>query len=244
MRVNWASVLSSVLCIVGGSLAAQAATVTQFNFNTSGSPTTVAANVTSTAVANAGLNAYNASTNFSAPNNYATNVLSAAPSSAGTGYGATSGGPTVNLTNPTAQSNLAATNSYFAFTVTPDSGYEMSLTSVTLLGARGGNGTPRGVAIYSVIGSGTPVFHGAADFTTVRPTLNSYSFTLTGLTGVTTAVTFRVYVFAPGIGNTVEIDDLTLNGSVGRTPLVEIPLPAASLAGGGLLAAALFRRGR
>lgn len=228
--------------LVAAGTAVHAATVTQFNFNTSGAPTTVAANVTATSVVNAGLNTFSASANPGG--GYATNVLQGAPASGGTGYSANSGPASTNLTNTVAQNNLAATSSYFSFTVTPTSGFQMNLTSLTLDGARGGNDGPRGVAIYSVVGTGSPVFHGAFNFTTVRPTLANYSFTLTGLTAMTVPVTMRVYVFAPGTGNTVEIDNLTLIGSVERVPLVEIPLPAASLAGGGLLAAGLVRRRR
>lgn len=226
--------LAAALLIAASSAMAHAATVTQFNFNASGAATTVAANLTATSVANAGLNNFNTSTNFSSP--YPTNVLSAAPSSGGTGYSATS-----VTANP---ANLSATNSYFSFTVTPSSGYLMNLSSLTLDGARGGSSEPRGVAVYSVIGTNAPVFHGAANFTTVRPNLQNYSFTLSGLSSITVPVTFRVYVFAPGIANTVEIDNLTLNGTVERVPLAEIPLPAASLAGTALLPGILARRRR
>ncbi|MFN4243384.1 MAG: hypothetical protein ACK4PI_09115 [Tepidisphaerales bacterium] len=240
--------LHKVLAAVGAAAvasagtAAYAATVTQFNFNTSGVPTTVAANVTATSVVNASLNSFSASTNPSS--SYLNNVLQAAPGTGGTGYNASSGPASTNLTNTLAQNNLAATSSYFSFTVTPTSGFQMTLTSLTLDGARGAESAPRGVAIYSVVGMGSPVFHGAFNFTTVRPNLANYSFTLTGLTAMTVPVTIRVYVFAPGTANTVEIDNLTLIGSVERVPLVDIPLPAASLAGGGLLAAGLVRRRR
>lgn len=227
--------LAAALLIAASSMSAHAATVTQFNFNASGgAPTTVAANLTATAITNAGLNNFSTSTNFSSP--YPTNVLAAAPSSSGTGFSAAS-----VITNP---ASLAATNSYFSFTVTPAPGFQMSLSSLTFDGARGGVSLPRGVAIYSVTGMGSPVFHGAVEFTTVRPTLQNYSLTLSGLANITVPVALRVYVFAPGTGNTVEMDNLTLNGTVGRVPLAEIPLPAASLAGTALLAGSLARRRR
>lgn len=122
---------------------------------------------------------------------------------------------------------LAVTNnSYFYFTLTPNSGISYSITSLTFSGARGGGSTPRGYAIRSSVDSyATNV--GTADFTAQRTTFQSVSIDLSGTSSyqdLTTALTFRIYVYCPTSANSVDFDAITVNGttaSVGTGTVVQ-----------------------
>lgn len=124
---------------------------------------------------------------------------------------------TVVSPNPASGATTAATavtnNSYFSFTLTPTEG-NMSLSSLTFKGARGGASTPRGYALRSSIDSYAANI-ATADFATQRTTWPASDITV-DLSGAAFqdigAITFRMYIYTPGTGSSVDLDDITVNG--------------------------------
>lgn len=114
----------------------------------------------------------------------------------------------------TTASLAVANNSYFSFTVTPTL-KEMDFSSLTFKVARGGSSTPRGWVVRSSIDSYTNNID-SGDVPTVRPTWTDESVSLSGASyqNITAAVTFRIYIYAPSTGYSLEIDEITLNGTV------------------------------
>lgn len=108
-----------------------------------------------------------------------------------------------------------ASNSYFYFTVTPDSGKHLDLTSLGFNCAAGTSVGVRGWGIRSSVDAYASTI-ATAVCATVRTTWGAVSVDLTGASfqGLTGAVTFRVYVYATTSTNTAEFDDITLNGAV------------------------------
>lgn len=115
----------------------------------------------------------------------------------------------------TTTATLAVTNNaYFSFTVTPTN-KEMDFSTLTFNIARGGAATPRGWALRSSLDSYTNTIDTGVLYT-ARPTWTEESVDLTGASfqNLTTAVTFRIYFYTPSTSYSIEIDDITLNGTV------------------------------
>jgi hypothetical protein len=133
--------------------------------------------------------------------------------------------------NATSAAAAVANGVYFDFTVTPST--TMSLTNLTLDAARGGGGTPRGYEIRSSRDNFGSTLS-AADLLTVRPTYTPITVDLSGAAfqNVTTPTTFRFYVYSPAGGQSVDVDNITLNGTVPEpASLGLIGLGAAGLLG-------------
>jgi hypothetical protein len=140
--------------------------------------------------------------------------------------------------NSTSAAQAVTAGKYFEFTVTPDSGFALNLDSLSFLVTRGGGATPRGFELRGSQDNFTATLAGQ-DLTTARPTFTPITATLPGsYTGVEGPVTFHFYVYAPAAGNSVDWDNITLNGAV-----VAIPEPGtnALIAGGMIGFAALLR---
>jgi hypothetical protein len=169
----------------------------QYNFTSSLSPSTVVSGVSGSDITNGSLTTM-ATTSLG----YSSDpVLQLAPT--GSGVDAAS---------------AISSNSYFFFTITPNGGKKISLTTLTWNGARGNVSTPRGWAVRSSIDSYSSSL-GAADYTAQRTTFEAISIDLSGAAfqNVTSPITFRIYVYCPASSNTVETDDITLNGAVANT---------------------------
>lgn len=146
------------------------------------------------------------------------------------GYGT---GTTQGIANPPASTTTAAlavtNNSYFSLTATPTAGFSISLTSLDFKMARGGTSTPRGYVVRSSA-DGYSTNLATADITAQRTTFEDVSVDLTGASfqGLSSAITFRIYVYAPSSANSLDFDEVTLNGSVssGGSPSLS---PSASL---------------
>jgi hypothetical protein len=85
---------------------------------------------------------------------------------------------------------------------------------LTFDAARGGGAMPRGWALLSSVdGFANPI--DTQEAMSQRPDLTSYKVDLSGPTfqGLTT-VTFRMYVYVPGGGQSLEFSNVTLNGKV------------------------------
>ena len=118
-------------------------------------------------------------------------------------------------------------NKYFQFTLNANTGYIFTATNLSFNGARGGAGTPRGYAVRSSA-DGFAANLSSADFATARPTYTAVSIPLVGAAFANTnTLTFRVYIYAPGSGSSVDFDDFIISGSV--TPNTIPPVITANL---------------
>ena len=163
--------------------------------------TTVASGVTG------GVATSNLLTSFTAGNNgYSSDPVS----SAGPASGATSAATAITA------------DAYFYITITPTSGNSISLTTLTMNMARGGAATPRGYDVRSSADDYASTL-GTADLTAQRTTFQAISIDLSGASfqGVTSSITFRIYVYAPSTANVIDWDDLTINGTVASSGTVD-----------------------
>ncbi len=111
-----------------------------------------------------------------------------------------------------------AGNRYFEFTVTPDSGMLLDLSALTFDAGRGGVSAARGWGIATSLDGFATVIDSSepGHVPAQRPDMTPFSVDLTGadFQGITGAVTFRIYVYSPNAGNTVEFDNFNLEGAV------------------------------
>lgn len=121
----------------------------------------------------------------------------------------------------TAGTNAFSDDDYFSFTLTPDSGQVLDLTSITVQAARGG-GSARGFRVKSSLDNFTTSLNDTATETiaTERPTLTDYTVDLNAAAfeAVSGPIEFRVYVYSNFKDNTVEMDNLVVNGQVVPEP--------------------------
>lgn len=115
-----------------------------------------------------------------------------------------------------------ANDSYWFFSIAPDAGKTISLTSLTFNVARGGASTPRGYAVRSSVDEFATNL-ATADVATQRTTFTPVTVDLSGASfqNLSSAVTFNIYVYAPVSGNSLDFDDITINGSVSDGGTVE-----------------------
>jgi hypothetical protein len=203
--------------LAGSAFSSDAAIIAQYNFDAgNGVATTVNPNVTAQDItqANAGPNM----TVDYAPVTpaYPTPILRSATVAA-------------NPTNDEAGAIAAGT--YYAFTVTPTAGNAMTLTGISFDSARGGAATPRSwYAFSSVKGFTNGSEIASAIEASARPAFSHYDETSTlastaplatgslnlaadpSYANLTTPVTFRFYVSAPGAGQSIDFDNVTING--------------------------------
>jgi hypothetical protein len=205
------------ICLIGGSYSGSAQILLEYTFPSSGSlaPTTVDANASATSINFTGSTA----SQFA----LAANVLTI-----NSGVGASSAATAVSA------------NSYIQFTLSPDSGFVLNLTSFSFSGAYGPPAGGGFVVRSSRDGYSADLASG--QITTQYPTLSSYQADLTNpsFQDVSEAITFRTYIFSnPGGGNpAIVLDDLRVNGT-----LTVVPEPAAvsMFAAAGIVGFALFR---
>lgn len=170
------------------------AVLLQYNLATDFDPSTVADGVTGSTLTNQSLSAFTQGTA-----GYASDAVFAA-----------------NPTSGATSASLAiSNNSYFFFSITPVAGKQISLTSLTINLARGGAATPRGYDIRSSADDFATTL-GTADLSTQRPNWTAVSIDLSGAAfqSLTSTVTFKVFIYAPATTNSVDGDDLIINGTV------------------------------
>lgn len=143
--------------------------------------------------------------------------------------------------NSTTAAAAVTAGKYFEFTITPDPGYATTFDSITYQVARGGAGTPRGYVLRSSVDNFAANLAGG-DVTTARPTYTNADIPLgTAFDDLQSPTTFRFYVYAPNAGNSLDFDNIVINGSVTQVPE---PTTTALIVGGILGIAALSRRRR
>lgn len=150
-----------------------------------------------------------------------------------------------------------AGDEYFSFTVTPDSGYEASFSSLDLLYSLGANAQPAGTEfslLSSLTGfSATNAIDTLTGLATSSFNTGSGSFNISGATALQnvaggTAIEFRIYAHNTGANSMTRIgigqafatngtNDLVLNGTVSLATAVPEPssLALLSIASVGLL---------
>lgn len=146
------------------------------------------------------------------------------PSAGTLGY---SSGPVLQVSSTATDFATASANqAWFTFTLTVGSSVtDLDLTSLTFNGARGGGSTPRGYGIYVTTPTTTDeLVQGATDFATQRPIWSPQNINLTGLASLQNLtagqqITFKVAVYTPATGSSVEFDDITIKGNVSPGPL-------------------------
>jgi len=116
-------------------------------------------------------------------------------------------------------------SSFFSFSLTVGSNVsDLDLTSISFDVARGGTSTPRGFAIrVDTPTTADQVVRTAQDVDTVRTTFTNYSTTLNGFASLQNlvagnVVTFEIAVYSPSNGNSLEFDNLIVNGDVSLVP--------------------------
>jgi hypothetical protein len=146
------------------------------------------------------------------------------PNAGALGY---SSGPVLQVSSTATDFATATANqAWFTFTLTVGSSVtDLDLTSLSFNGARGGGSTPRGYGVYVTTPNTTDeLVQGATDFATQRPTWSPQNISLTGLASLQNLtagqeVTFKIAVYTPATGSSVEFDDITLKGNVSPGPL-------------------------
>jgi hypothetical protein len=127
----------------------------------------------------------------------------------------------VNPTTTPDEASAVSAGTYWSFTVTPNATFMMNPTTLTFDVARGGDATPRTWYLYSSVGGftlGNKI--ASTDVPTVRPTLTPTMVDLSAsqFQGLTGPVEFRMYISTPGNGQSLEFDNVSLNGSVLAVP--------------------------
>ncbi len=190
-----------------------------YSFGTSGSPTTNASSTASDVSASV----------FSGLNG------TPATGSGSPVYSAGSGG---SYFTATAWTGAAPGSNYFQFTITPDSGYSISTTTLTF----GYRATPTGPTAYSIRSSADSYTANLASGSFTNDgnwsSVGSISITLSGLVSATT---LRLYGSgASTAGGTLRVDDVGLSGTV--TAIPESSTYAAILGTVTLLGVVIWRR--
>lgn len=128
-----------------------------------------------------------------------------------------------------------ADSEYILFTLSLDSGFQMSLDQFSFKAARGGSSAGRGYDLRSSLDDYQNTLATSNIATQRSEGFSNISITLgTEFDNLEAPVTFRIYVYSTGTGSSIEFDDITVDGS-----LAVVPEPAAGLLGmlalGGLL---------
>jgi hypothetical protein len=141
--------------------------------------------------------------------------------------------PTLAVARANTGESATRANVYFQFAVAANAEMELDLSTLTFKVAQGGASGPRDYDVRSSIdGYASSLTGGVVNIPTVRPTFTPVSINLSGSQFQDLpAITFRVYVFTPGVSQNVDFDDITLNGEA--VAAVPEPSALAVLAAGG-----------
>lgn len=163
-----------------------------------------------------------------------------------------SGNPAVTLTRGFSQGYasepfLAAARNvdgpeqvFFTFNVAANAGFQLDLSSLDFNVARGGGSTPRTYDIRTSLGGFATSLTGVVPVLTQRPVQGGSGYTAVSVDlsaaqfqGLTSPLTFQFRFFTPGVGQNIDFDDITLNGTVAATAVPEAStLPVLAMLGG------------
>lgn len=121
--------------------------------------------------------------------------------------------------NTTTEAFAISGNDYFEFTITPQSGYQMDLTSLSLQYQRNNLSAPTNLFIRSSVDSyGSNLFSDgslpAGSFETGTLSLSS----ILSFQDLTSAVTFRIYAWGGSGATSLRFDNVTLSGTMSAVP--------------------------
>ena len=144
-------------------------------------------------------------------------------------------GTVAGATPATTAAAAVANNRSFDFSVTPNAGFQTSFGSLTFDVARGGGAIPRGYVVRSSV-DGFAANLASADVLTQRAVQTAITVDLSGgaFQNLTGATTFRIYSYSPDVNNSLDYDNVTLNGAATLVAVVpeSSTLALLSLAGG------------
>lgn len=215
-----ARILFSVLALTFTATAPRAlAQLVTYTFGSSASPTTAANSVAANLSASA----------------FSGNLGSPTTGSGSPVYSAGSGG---SFFTASAWTGSAPGSNYFEFTLTPTSGFQFDVTSITF----GYRATSTGPTAFAIRSSNNSYASDLASSTLTNDgTWHASGAISITLSALSSATTFRVYGSgASASGGTLRLDDVTVNGTVSA-----VPEPAATAALGAtaaLLAVIVHRR--
>lgn len=150
---------------------------------------------------------------------------------------------TLPISTSSTSSALALTNnSYFEFTVTPNAGYQMDLSTMDLTGGKQ-TGFTASYAIRSSIDAYSTNI-GAGVVTANYPTTGQYVSDISPLFAVTVPTIFRVYIWGNNPANNPIFTQVTLNGTVRLATPEPSTIALVGIAGGMGLARLIVRRRR
>jgi hypothetical protein len=104
-------------------------------------------------------------------------------------------------------------NRYIEFSIYANPGFAINLDTLTFDTARGGGGI-RGWALVSLDATGLGTYINDEDVPLPRPRLTNVTVDLSGLARNLTQITLRLYTWVPGSGQSLEYDNITVNGIV------------------------------
>jgi len=139
--------------------------------------------------------------------------------------------------NSSSLAQAVTNNKYWVFAFRPAANYVLDLDRLEFVAARGGGSTPRGWGLYSSADGYAAAISSSA-LASQRPNWTSYVPSLSSslFQGVDDPLTFRMYIYSPADGSTIEFDNLRLYGEARLVP------EPASLGLLGLGALSLVRR--
>lgn len=136
--------------------------------------------------------------------------------------------PSLQLNFKNATTNLSAAlenQSHLSFTFQVGSNVtDLDLTGLSFNIARGGSSTPRGYGVYVTTPTTTDeLVQLATAVNSVRPDWTPHFINLTGFSSLQNltagqTVTFKIPVYSPSTGSSLEFDDITLRGHVTPVP--------------------------
>ncbi len=164
---------------------------------------------------------------------------SVSPISAGPGVPTTAfnGGSEWYGQNGFPAGSVCNVNAYLQFTITPNSGFELNISSLVLRMRRSNTGSPAGSGPTQwCLRSSQDGFTSDLATGTMNHNYSNYSVLLTGFAHIPTAVTFRLYGYgvtvSSGGNNRLVLDNVSVQGSLFILPL-KLQAPEARLADNG-----------
>jgi hypothetical protein len=120
------------------------------------------------------------------------------------------------------EATALANNTYWTITVTPNNGFRASLASLVFDVARGGGATPRGWYVYESVDGFTlgSALQSNPNDPDQRPTFGNVTVPLTAarFQNLTSPIEFRMYISTPATGQSLDFDNIVLNGTVAPVP--------------------------